>query len=392
MGNVISYNKRMDNQILNLVVENVEKPKQPSLIPEFWTEASRPIVGKEFLQYKVMGQLKVVSSEADLWLLQDKNNVIFLLKLYRAGVVPFTRTAGLSHPNVIKTLETGQLGDCFYEIQPYLEHGGFHTFIKPNSCPTWEQFKRVALQLTQGLEYLHNQGIQHRDIKPENIPVSKLKDGVPSEVIISDFGSSAQTNTTVLTGAKGTILYSAPEVLQGTTSRASDWYSLGLVLLTWYKGKHPLTGFSPQEQFFKLASGQLPIDAPESMQPLFKGLLEKEYGKRWGAQESKAFLNKLDEDPETVVPLKIENAPEYNYRTNQTIGTEVVEEKDESTSTAGNTQVASSSTWEKGNWLGPFLEYINWGKFRILDGCAFSGRHSCSRVPIASTFTKNSCK
>lgn len=69
------------------------------------------------------------------------------------------------------------------------------------------------LQLSLGLEYIHNQNLIHRDIKPENVLISKSSDGTPL-VKWGDFGLSKEITKEecTMSGPKGTSLYWAPEI------------------------------------------------------------------------------------------------------------------------------------------------------------------------------------
>ena len=70
---------------------------------------------------------------------------------------------------------------------------------------------RAVIEMAQGLEHIHSQGLVHRDIKPENILVLK---GV---IKLADFGLSKPTSaqgTYTASGAKGTLKWMAPEVIE----------------------------------------------------------------------------------------------------------------------------------------------------------------------------------
>lgn len=110
----------------------------------------------------------------------------------------------------------------------------------------------IVAQAAEALEAAHDAGILHRDIKPGNLLVRDQWDGgsggAEVHVLIGDFGigqvvldeiASAEGRpgfTRTLSGIarselSGTMLYLAPEVLEGEPATArSDIYSLGVVL------------------------------------------------------------------------------------------------------------------------------------------------------------------
>ncbi len=92
----------------------------------------------------------------------------------------------------------------------------------------WRSVARVGLQVAQGLEYAHTQGIFHRDIKPSNLLLD-----AQGTAWLTDFGLAKAVEGDDLTHTGdivGTIRYMAPERFQGRCDARSDVYALGLTL------------------------------------------------------------------------------------------------------------------------------------------------------------------
>jgi len=72
------------------------------------------------------------------------------------------------------------------------------------------------LQLSLGLEYIHNQNLVHRDIKPGNVLISMCSNTTGEPLAKwADFGLSKPTDTWgkfEMSGSRGTKCYWAPEI------------------------------------------------------------------------------------------------------------------------------------------------------------------------------------
>ncbi|HKP46061.1 MAG TPA: protein kinase [Pyrinomonadaceae bacterium] len=120
---------------------------------------------------------------------------------------------------------------------------------------------RAALrQLAEGLHGLHETGKLHRDIKPSNVLVTN-----EGRVVILDFGLVAEVEGRDLHDSvtlAGTPDYMSPEQgAQLPISRASDWYSVGVMLYQALTGRLPFSG-----KFFEVMMNKQNFDPPTPIQ------------------------------------------------------------------------------------------------------------------------------
>ena len=105
-----------------------------------------------------------------------------------------------------------------------------------------ERALELAIQISRGLAFAHQQGLVHRDVKPQNV----LLNG-NGEAKVTDFGIARSLDVQHGMTQTGTVLgtsdYIAPEQAQGRrVDEHTDVYSLGVVLYELLTGEVPFPG------------------------------------------------------------------------------------------------------------------------------------------------------
>lgn len=155
----------------------------------------------------------------------------------------------LNHPNVVSYYGLEVHRDRVYIFMEFCSGGSLANLLEHGRIEDESVIQVYALQLLEGLAYLHAMNISHRDIKPENILLDH--NGVIKYV---DFGAAkviarqGKTLVTSLAATKanksmtGTPMYMSPEVIKGEKpgrNGAVDVWSLGCVILEMATGRRP---------------------------------------------------------------------------------------------------------------------------------------------------------
>jgi eukaryotic-like serine/threonine-protein kinase len=157
------------------------------------------------------------------------------------------------HPNVVETLDLGEVDGLVYLVMEWVDGESLSTLIKatekvsdPLSLP---MALHICARAARGLHAAHTvlddddqpAGIVHRDVSPQNIMIS-----FDGHVKVVDFGvakSQMEFSGTQVGQFKGKVPYMAPEQASGEPVDArTDVFAMGTLLYRLTTGKHPFLG------------------------------------------------------------------------------------------------------------------------------------------------------
>jgi tetratricopeptide (TPR) repeat protein len=157
---------------------------------------------------------------------------------------------------------------------------------------------RIAIQIADGLQAIHEVGIVHADLKSGNVILVAAATG-GEKAMITDFGLARQVGVRVahdetrtmpeVPARAGTIAYMSPEQLAGgKITPASDIYSYGIV-------------------FFEMATRQLPFDDRD----LIHSAMQRASGE---GRSVRSLAPKIDSRWEAAIDRCLQRAPEARFR------------------------------------------------------------------------------
>jgi len=150
------------------------------------------------------------------------------------------KLVSLAHPHIVRVLDFDVENGVPFLVMEYAPHGSLRQRYPIGTRIPPETIVSYVRQVSDALQYAHNEKLIHRDVKPENMLL-----GQHDEVLLSDFGIALvapQTGSLTTQEMAGTVPYIAPEQIKGKPRPASDQYSLGMIVYEWLCGERPFLG------------------------------------------------------------------------------------------------------------------------------------------------------
>ncbi|GAA6025978.1 hypothetical protein JCM8202_002188 [Rhodotorula sphaerocarpa] len=190
----------------------------------------------------------------------------------------------LHHPNIVQYRGYHQTTSSLYIVFEYCENGSLAALVRKFGRIPESLVGLYVLQVLQGLQYLHEQGVIHRDIKGSNILATK-----EGSIKLADFGVATRVGGPSDMAVVGSPYWMAPEIVdQFGASPASDIWSLGALVIELLTSKPPYHFLEPMPALFRIVADDgppLPEGSSAAVRDFLGQCFQKDPNLRVGAKK-----------------------------------------------------------------------------------------------------------
>lgn len=239
---------------------------------------------------------------------RNANGREVFVTLYGEGAEPdqsvYQTLARLPRDHVPELISTGRIDGRAYDVFELISGGSLAEAGYPAAADP-ELMLRIIEELAGALASFEEAGLRHRDLNPHTV---LIRGRTPLDLVVTGFGSARLSDFDLESVAPLELTrYSAPEAIVGAVSAASDWWSLGMIVLEQATSGACFEGTN--DQAFRLHVVTRGIDVTPLIDPrvglLLRGLLTRDPHSRWSGNHVRLWLRneyvEVPDDERTIV-------------------------------------------------------------------------------------------
>jgi serine/threonine protein kinase len=305
----------LDSLVMKCI--EIDPKKRPKSVEDVKTQLLLAMKGQHIAEEKVtrageglaaikqkFGLLDVMQEDQHgaVYLYEDKNSHKLLVIKKRTNSLSGFREAkmlhSLKHPNILNILGSSKNSSVFIIVMPYISGGSLQDRLI--EVFEFQTFIKLAIQISRGLSFAHQNRILHGNLRPSNILLT-----ADMQVKLADFGLDEHYRVR----SKEANWYGDK---QPQSDELADIYSLGAIFF------HALTGAPPALKDGVLVKTKAFVSLSYDMQQLINRMLSRHREDRPQSVESivSELLPMVEEQKTQIkeIPKKTKQTVEFVER------------------------------------------------------------------------------
>ncbi|AGK58683.1 serine/threonine protein kinase [Hyphomicrobium denitrificans 1NES1] len=240
--------------------------------------------------WQIVAELPPATTDADLYLARrEHDETVHVLRHFQTGLEPnqslYAVLQSLDRRDVGRLIAHGRFEGRAYEVWEHVEGRTLGEF-RHKVIHDPDAIEQVAVALIKTLVAFEQRGLRHGNLQPS---VIRVRSEDPLTLCVTDFASARIAEFDVEASRfRQTSRYMAPESVAEASTAASDWWSLGIILLEMLTDGRCFEGVHDRAFLLHLVARgvALPEGLNARWRNLLEGLLTRNHESRWRAEQA----------------------------------------------------------------------------------------------------------
>lgn len=224
---------------------------------------------------------------------RESDGLDAVLTIYNPGAQPDSTVydalrTRLSKEHIAELIEHGRVDGQAYDVTEHVQ-GGNLTDLRVSASDT-SAIRQIVEEMSSALAAFLEVGLRHRALQPQKVLIRSRE---PLDLVVTGFESSRLSEADLeIESLLDVSRYTAPEAVMGAVASASDWWSLGMMLLGLITSDQCFQGANDQLFLIHVQGNGAPIPPglDSRIDLLLRGLLSKDRTARWQWKEVREWL------------------------------------------------------------------------------------------------------